>query len=255
MLDDLYEEMASLDGTWRREEWGPGDAWRARASAHQYRMLFDLLGTHVPSGSRVLDWGSGAGRFSFALLRLGYDVDGFDFVEPPMRPTLAEIGGDRYRFQLAADPATLPYDADTFDAVTSVGVLEHVRDTGGDELESLAEIKRVLRPGGAFVCVHFPNRWSWIDFAARRVPGAHHHEFRYRPSDIRELMARTGFELVSPIRSYGLLPRNRLVALPDAVSETRAGVRAIDLADRLASAALSPLCQNFAFVARRPGPT
>jgi SAM-dependent methyltransferase len=42
----------------------------------------------------------------------------------------------------------------TFDMVTAIEVLEHVADLDG----TLAEVHRVLRPGGRF-CVTTPNRW------------------------------------------------------------------------------------------------
>jgi SAM-dependent methyltransferase len=52
-----------------------------------------------------------------------------------------------FEFHLVAPDASLPFDADTFDAVISCDVLEHV-----DSIErSLDEIRRVLRPGGSFI--------------------------------------------------------------------------------------------------------
>ena len=41
----------------------------------------------------------------------------------------------------------LPFPADSFDLVTSVGVMEHFLDTG----EALREIRRILKPGGHYV--------------------------------------------------------------------------------------------------------
>lgn len=61
-----------------------------------------------------------------------------------------------------ADMEMLPFEANSFDVVTSAGSLSY-----GDPMLVDAEIRRVLRPGGLFICVdslnHNPvyrlNRW------------------------------------------------------------------------------------------------
>jgi len=59
------------------------------------------------------------------------------------------------------EPVILPFAADAFDLVFSVGVLEHVHEAGGDARGSILEIERVLKPGGHFLCFHLPNRYAW----------------------------------------------------------------------------------------------
>lgn len=34
---------------------------------------------------------------------------------------------------------------------------------GGEELASLAEIRRILKPGGLFFCYHFPQKSGWVE--------------------------------------------------------------------------------------------
>ncbi|HET9252665.1 MAG TPA: methyltransferase domain-containing protein [Candidatus Eisenbacteria bacterium] len=219
--------------------------------ARQYRMLYRLCRKYLPEGSRVLDWGAGNGHFSYFLQRSGYRAEGFSLLEPRFTrwlpdPSYAFTQGD------PRDPVTLPYGDGTFDGVVSVGVLEHVRETGGSEAKSLAEIARVLRPGGAFLCYHFPNRYSWIDWAARRVPGMHHHDYRYTRGEIRRLAAGAGLHVVE-VRRYGILPRNSGARLPRSLRTSGALARAWDAVDGGLAIPLSLFCQNYCFVAVKTG--
>lgn len=218
--------------------------------AHQYRTLYRLCRKHLPEGSRVLDWGAGNGHFSYFLQRSGYRAEGYSLLDARFLEWLPD---PTYTFTLgdARDPVTLPYANGSFDGVVSVGVLEHVRETGGSEARSLAEIARVLRPGGVFVCYHLPNRWSWIDWAARRVPGVHRHEYRYTRRDIERLASGAGLDVVET-RRYGILPRNSGARLPRGLRTSRLLARAWDATDRALAVPLSLFCQNYCFVARKP---
>jgi SAM-dependent methyltransferase len=144
----------------------------------------------------------------------------------------------------------LPFPDACFDAVASVGVLEHVRETGGNELASLREIARVLRPSGILICYHLPNRYSWIDFLARRFPGKHRHDYRYTRHDIEAFAFVIGLELLQ-IRRYGFLPRNSLGALPASFRRSKLFAGIWDASDMVFSLVLSPLCQSYLFVGRK----
>ena len=250
-FDELVAESTAFGGDrWRDPAWGGIDAWSSIVSARQYRHLFDMVDRFVPAGGHVLDWGGGSGRVSWCLLREGYRVSAGDLVVPPLVDELGAFGGNRYDFTRLDGSTSLPYDDSRFDAVLSVGVLEHVPETGGDEQASLREIHRVLRPGAVFVCTHLPNRWSWIDFAARHLRrDLHHHVYRYTASDIRRMATEAGFELVSMGR-HGMLPRNRAARLPAALSDTARGAAAFDAVDRALGRVLAPLVQNWFWVGR-----
>lgn len=221
-------------------------------SAHQYRRLYDLARRHLPAGGRVLDWGTGNGHFSYFLQRSGYRAAGFSLLDGAFVAWLPRPG---YSFTRGdpRQPVQLPFPDGAFDAVASVGVLEHVRETGGSDAGSLGEIARVLRPGGIFLCYHFPNRWSWIDWAARRVPGMHRHDFRYERADIEALTAGAGLELLDA-RRYGVLPRNFGGGLPRSLRRSRGAARLWDHLDTLLTIPLSAWSQNYYFVARKPLP-
>lgn len=223
--------------------------FRSRIGANQYRRLYRWVRRFVPAGGSVLDWGSGNGHFTYFLQRAGFRAHGFSLLPGDFRKWIPDPG---YPFTQGSesDPVRLPFADATFDAVVSVGVLEHVRETGGDESKSLGEITRVLKPGGVFICYHFPNQHSWIDRMARRFPSMHRHEFRYTAADIRALVAGAGLRLETMAR-YGCIPRNSAGALPDMLARSRRLARGWDVWDGLLKILLTRWSQNYGFVVRK----
>ncbi|MDQ3543637.1 MAG: class I SAM-dependent methyltransferase, partial [Actinomycetota bacterium] len=111
----------------------------------------DQLG--LPSGALILDAGAGFGRHAFEFARRGHRVVALDYAADEVvgtKDTFAamveagEIEDKNYVGVLRGDATMLPFADGTFDAVVTSEVLEHIpNDTG-----ALAELTRVLRPGG-----------------------------------------------------------------------------------------------------------
>jgi SAM-dependent methyltransferase len=101
-------------------------------------------------GADVLDVPCGFGRHSIPLARAGYRVIGVDRSETLLAEARRRAGGERWPKLKQADYRELPFADGSFDAAvnlfTSLGYL-------GDEedVRVLAEIGRVLRPGGRLV--------------------------------------------------------------------------------------------------------
>jgi SAM-dependent methyltransferase len=162
--------------------------FKSLITAHQYRRLYKLLERYISPGGEVLDWGCGNGHFSYFLSKFGYKAFGFSFNDFPFRQVLNS--GYEFNKGSCEDPTTLPYPDQKFDAVVSVGVLEHVRETGGSEVGSLREIFRILKFDGVFVCYHFPNQYSLIEFIASLLSNKYHHQYRYTRQSIETLCQR-----------------------------------------------------------------
>lgn len=113
----------------------------------------------VPAGGRVLDVATGTGAVAFALAEAtpSAQVVGVDFCEPMLDAARAKAlrRGGRISFEVG-DVLALPYSDASFDAVTvSFGVRNFA-----DIPRGLAEMRRVLKPGGRLVCLeltHVPS--------------------------------------------------------------------------------------------------
>jgi SAM-dependent methyltransferase len=226
------------------------EQFRSRIGADQYRRLYALWEKHVPESASVLDWGSGNGHFSHFLSRKRYAVTSFSFnpnprTHLPSSPGFTFVPGD------PGEPRRLPFPDATFDAVASIGVLEHVREFSGDELSSLREIRRILKPGGMFVCYHFPNPYSLVEALIRFVPGKFRHTYRFTRSQIKELLRSSDFELLETKR-YGFLHRNTWQHLPPFFRYSPFIAALWNSLDRLLGALFNIFCQNHYFVARKP---
>jgi SAM-dependent methyltransferase len=242
----VFEALATLQ---RAPECADLLQFRSLVTAHQYSKLAELVAEYLPPGCAVLDWGCGNGHFSFALSRWGYEVAGYSFEDFGLRSHLPAA----YDFTLAdpTDPTSLPFPDSSFKAVVSVGVLEHVRETGGQEAASLREIARIMEPGGRFICYHFPNRDSWIEALNALLPGAHHHTYRYNRNDIIRLCEGAGLNCLAMGR-YGMLPRNVWHRAPGPLRHSRSAAHLWDGLDEALGRLFDFLAQNYYFVAERP---
>src|SRR5690242_2504292 len=98
----------------------------------------------------ALDAGMGPGRQWVALAARGWTVSGVDASEEMVDAARARLPEAHDRL-LVAPIEALPFADDSFDLVTATGVLEYAAVPA-----ALAEIARVLRPGGRAV-VSYPN--------------------------------------------------------------------------------------------------
>ncbi|MBI3732478.1 MAG: methyltransferase domain-containing protein [Chloroflexi bacterium] len=130
---------------------------------------------------RVLDVGCGAGNMMHHLARYG-PVQGVEIDPRPLR--LAQERG--YDARLADASAGLPFDAEQFDLVAMLDVVEHNRDDSA----ILREGWRVLAPGG-FLLITVPAfmfLWSHND-------ALNAHVRRYTAGELRRKIAAAGFRM------------------------------------------------------------
>lgn len=112
----------------------------------------------LPQGAELLDIGCGAGYHVRHLARKAKRVVAIDVDRVALTVARRRVRSSRVVF-LHYDGVSLPFADGSFDAVTLLDVLEHVSDRAG----LVAEIARVLRPGGVWtVSVPYRGAVRWL---------------------------------------------------------------------------------------------
>ena len=151
----MGDGFGSLSEAWERN--APDWARWTRVAGHDVyheRLNWPAFCTLLPApGRRTLDVGCGEGRVGRALSSDGHRVVGIDS-SPTLLELAREAGG--YEELVCGDAAELPWAATSFDLAIAYMSLQDVNDLRG----SLAEIARVLEPGGrlCLAIVHPLNR-------------------------------------------------------------------------------------------------
>jgi SAM-dependent methyltransferase len=146
-LQDKQKEIAFFDAHAATAEY---DVFTPQANARLIAAFVRLSG--LPRGSRVADLGCGSGIFTELLRREGYTSVGRS-----KYPGLELIEGDA---------ENLPFGSENLDGVLLSGLVHHFPDPR----RLIAEVRRMLKPGGRFVGFD-PNRmnpfmWLYRDRAS-----------------------------------------------------------------------------------------
>ncbi len=113
-------------------------------------MIYQKLLSEI-DGGRILDVGCGSGQFTEILtdsLKSFDSITGIDVTEEYLSEARQKFTDEKFQF-LVASSQEIPFDDETFDLVVISKALHHVENPHA----SLAEMKRVLKPGGYFLVV------------------------------------------------------------------------------------------------------
>ncbi len=122
-------------------------------------------------GERILDLAAGTGTSSVALAKHGAHVVAADFSEGMLAVGRAKHANNPLVSFEFADATQLPFADDSFDAATISFGLRNVSDVP----RALAEMRRVVKPGGRVVVCEFstpvaPLRKPYSFYAAKVLP-------------------------------------------------------------------------------------
>jgi SAM-dependent methyltransferase len=187
------------------EHWYLGSRTRRYMMVRRFHEVLDHAA--IEPGQRVLDLGCGWAFGTHWAHASGARVAGIDLGFDQLRWARAKLASGDALGLTQANAAALPFRDATFDRAVSVEMMEHVFRP--DRPRVLAEIARVLKPGGR-IALSTPNpdspieavkrlavRWSWL---RRRLPSScfpealddreAYHPYRYHhPLGVPELVA------------------------------------------------------------------
>lgn len=159
-LTDYWRDRARQYGKRSVLNMAHGEEEFDAVTDYQKQLLFPLLKSKLNgSETKVLDFGCGPGRFTGGLAELiGGTVIGVD-ITPELLKLAPKSPSVSYQ---CIGTGTLPFPDSSFDVVWSCLVLGGIPD---EQIEqSIAEIDRVLRPGGLFFYVENTAKAANADY-------------------------------------------------------------------------------------------
>lgn len=176
-------------------------------------LTVELSRLSLSPGDRVLDLGCGAGRHAFEAARRAAHVVAVDRSADEatgvarMLAALGragEIPAGRLGTAVMGDALRLPFPDGSFDRVMAAEVLEHLPD----DRAAIAELARVLRPGGTMAVTvprWFPEQVCWAlsdDYHAPAVEGGHVRI--YRAGQLTDLLGDGGLRVTWSNHAHAL---------------------------------------------------
>ena len=133
------DELWEINAKWWQDGFSDG------ADPEYVEQIVPMAAERLRGARRVLDVGTGEGQLARLAVAQGAEfVVGIDPTWAQVEVAARKAGGPRY---LQTEAARLPFADDAFDAVLACLVFEHI-DAVDD---AIAEVARVLEPGGRFV--------------------------------------------------------------------------------------------------------
>ncbi|MFA7685308.1 MAG: class I SAM-dependent methyltransferase [Candidatus Gracilibacteria bacterium] len=185
----------------------------ASMGAYNYIRMANFIAKHMRKNIGVadlknvpfLDWGAGYGQVTWLLRNRGINAQGYNVEERGHVEAISELAS--LPMTCHGDQVKIPFADESFGAVSSCGVLEHVQS----DADSLKEIYRILKPGGYFYIFMLPQKTAWVEKLAEKR-GISVHPVKYTVKQTRDLLTKSGFE-VEKLWRFNLLPKN-LTGMP-----------------------------------------
>lgn len=199
---------------------------------------------------RLLDIGCGGGLLTEEFASLGCQVTGIDISPESIAVAQAHAAMSGLSIDYRVGSGTsLPFDNESFDAVSCCDVLEHIRDWK----QVIAEAARVLVPGGLF-CFDTINRTlksrltfiyglQELPLTALMPADTHVWEMFIRPDEISAALRENGMQIED--LKGGKIAKNPLATLWDIRQQKQGRITFAELGRRLKLKLTEDLSLNY----------
>lgn len=192
---DAAYDARYFDAELHRDHWFRNNAAKR---ARRWQAVLDML--EPAPDDRVLEIGCAAGEHTLRLAPRVRSIVGVDLAPAAIERATenATASGVANATFLLADAADLRhFAAASFDKIAAIDFVEHVDDATLERI--LAEVRRVMSPGGRFAiytpCAsHYVERMKARNLVLRQIPG---HVAVRGPEAYRILLTRAGFDVTS----------------------------------------------------------
>jgi len=151
------------------------------------KIVIDILKRSVTNfhGSRLLDVGCSEGAFLDYLNQNKIDFTAIDSDQNAINFCRERGYGNRVE---CGNVLNLQFPDNSFDIVTALDVIEHVKD----DIKALSEIKRVCKKNGIIFLIIPAHQWLW---SSNDI--AYHHWRRYSKKMVKELIKKLDLEIIT----------------------------------------------------------
>lgn len=191
----VYYHKTADQGYWE-------DIWREHITPDYYKPFMEgklytfekMFRRHLPKTGKILEAGCGTAQLVVALNTIGYDCLGLDYAAQTLGKVQRVAGPLRL---ISGDLTALGISDHAFDAIISIGVVEH-RQAGPDPF--LNEMSRILKPDGVMlISVPYFNdlrRWRSRHGAYQDgVSGLSFYQYAFTKTEFCSIIESSGYHV------------------------------------------------------------
>lgn len=205
-------KMRNSDTLEKGQEW-KGESVEENLASCEYEGCGRVFENYFPKEGWVLEAGCGLGRWVLDFSRRGYKIIGCEIDHQAVKKAKRFDPSASF---ITADIRSMPFKNEIFDAILSLGVIEHFK--GGPQ-KVLEEKKRILKPEGILlVAVPYNNLFRkvlvnrFISLKVLIMKALKYNvvftEHRYSKKELMDLLESSGFEILSCYPEMLLPPKH-----------------------------------------------